>query len=54
MRVLVAWCPDWSVTAGLREAERPADGAGRGPGRHVVEVCNGRPGPRGPPRSAAP
>ncbi|WP_183098795.1 DNA polymerase Y family protein [Nocardioides pelophilus] len=47
MRVLVAWCPDWSVTAGLFElAETRSD---RPPTSHepaavlknnVVEVCN--------------
>ncbi|HCB03199.1 MAG TPA: DNA polymerase [Nocardioides bacterium] len=41
MRVLVVWCPDWSVVAALREAERsplePAAVLAAG----VVEVCNG-------------
>src|SRR4051794_36520160 len=41
MRVLVVWCPDWSVVAALREAERspavPAAVLAAG----VVDVCNG-------------
>lgn len=47
MRVLVAWCPDWSVTAGLFElAETNADGASPSDQpaavltNNVVEVCN--------------
>ena len=46
MRVLVAWCPDWSVTAGLFElAEtgeaRPAtDQPAAVLSNNVVEVCN--------------
>jgi protein ImuB len=41
MRVLVVWCPDWSVVAALREAERsPAEPAAV-LAAGVVEVCNG-------------
>ncbi|MEZ0581275.1 DNA polymerase Y family protein [Nocardioides sp. MH1] len=47
MRVLVAWCPDWSVTAGLFELAEAADSpvrAGDEPAavlsNNVVEVCN--------------
>lgn len=41
MRVLVVWCPDWSVVAALREAERtPAEPAAV-LATGVVEVCNG-------------
>jgi len=41
MRVLVLWCPDWSVVAALREAERsPAEPAAV-LSAGVVEVCNG-------------
>ena len=47
MRVLVAWCPDWSVTAGLFElaetsdAARPAtDQPAAVLSNNVVEVCN--------------
>jgi protein ImuB len=41
MRILVVWCPDWSVVAALREAERsPTDPAAVLAGG-VVEVCNG-------------
>ncbi len=47
MRVLVAWCPDWSVTAGLFEVAENGEGS-RPPsdqpaavlGNNVVEVCN--------------
>jgi protein ImuB len=41
MRILVVWCPDWSVVAALREAERsPAEPAAV-LAAGVVEVCNG-------------
>jgi protein ImuB len=40
MRVLVVWCPDWSVVAALREAERsPAEPAAV-LAAGAVEVCN--------------
>ena len=41
MRVLVVWCPDWSVVAALREAERPATEPAAVLAANVVEVCNG-------------
>ncbi len=41
MRVLVLWCPDWSVVAGLAEAERPPSTPAAVFSGHVVEVCNG-------------
>ena len=41
MRVLVVWCPDWSVVAALREAEQPATVPAAVLGSGVVEVCNG-------------
>ena len=55
MRVLVVWCPDWSVVAALREAERPATEPAAVLAANVVEVCNGpaRDGGR-PARAAAP
>ena len=41
MRVMVVWCPDWSVVAALEEAE----GSLRSPAAvlhaNIVEVCNG-------------
>jgi protein ImuB len=40
MRVLVVWCPDWSVVAALREAERPASEPAAVLAAGVVEVCN--------------
>jgi protein ImuB len=46
MRVLVAWCPDWSVVAGLFELAEAGDGsvASSAPAavlaNNVVEVCN--------------
>jgi protein ImuB len=41
VRVLVVWCPDWSVVAALREVERlPAEPAAV-LAAGVVEVCNG-------------
>ena len=41
MRVLVVWCPDWSVVAALREAEQPATLPAAVLAAGVVEVCNG-------------
>ena len=41
MRVLVVWCPDWSVVAALREAEQPATEPAAVLAAGVVEVCNG-------------
>jgi len=41
MRVLVVWCPDWSVVAALREAERPATEPAAVLAAGMVEVCNG-------------
>ncbi len=47
MRVLVAWCPDWSVTAGLFELAETGDDARPATDQpaavlsnNVVEVCN--------------
>lgn len=50
MRVLVAWCPDWSVTAGLFELAETGDPGSEGRAssnqpaavlsNNVVEVCN--------------
>jgi protein ImuB len=41
MRVLVVWCPDWSVVAALREAERSSAEPAAVLAAGVVEVCNG-------------
>jgi protein ImuB len=41
MRVLVVWCPDWSVVAALREAERSPAQPAAVLASGVVEVCNG-------------
>lgn len=41
MRVLVVWCPDWSVVAALREAERSAAEPAAVISAGLVEVCNG-------------
>jgi protein ImuB len=41
MRVLVVWCPDWSVVAALREAERAPSEPAAVLAAGVVEVCNG-------------
>ncbi|KAA1415988.1 DNA polymerase Y family protein [Nocardioides humilatus] len=47
MRVLVAWCPDWSVTAGMfelaetGEAQHPASQPAAVLANNIVEVCNG-------------
>ncbi len=40
MRVLVVWCPDWSVVAGLAEAGRPAGTPAAVLSANRVEVCN--------------
>ncbi len=47
MRVLVAWCPDWSVTAGLFELAETGESGGPATdlpaavlSNNVVEVCN--------------
>ncbi|QIG43173.1 DNA polymerase Y family protein [Nocardioides anomalus] len=40
MRVLVVWCPDWSVVAALREAERSPQEPAAVLAAGVVEVCN--------------
>ena len=41
MRVLVVWCPDWSVIAALAEAGLPAATPAAVLAAHQVEVCNG-------------
>ena len=41
MRVLVVWCPDWSVVAGLVEAELPAAAPAAVLSANVVQACNG-------------
>ena len=41
MRVLVVWCPDWSVVAALEEAGHPAEAPAAVLAAHRVEVCNG-------------
>ena len=41
MRVLVVWCPDWSVVAALADAERPPSAPAAVLAAGVVEVCNG-------------
>ena len=40
MRVLVVWCPDWSVVAALGEAGLPAAAPAAVLAGHRVEVCN--------------
>ncbi len=40
MRVLVLWCPDWSVVAGLTEAELALTAPAAVLSGHCVEVCN--------------
>lgn len=40
MRVLVVWCPDWSVVAGLADAELSPQLPAAVLARNVVEVCN--------------
>ena len=41
MRVMVVWCPDWSVVAALDEAERSRHSPAAVLSANVVEVCNG-------------
>ena len=41
MRVMVVWCPDWSVVAALDEAERSPRSPAAVLCANVVEVCNG-------------
>ena len=41
MRVMVVWCPDWSVVAALDEAERSPRSPAAVLSANVVEVCNG-------------
>ena len=41
MRVLVVWCPDWSVVAALDEAEQSPRSPAAVLSANVVEVCNG-------------
>jgi protein ImuB len=41
MRVLVVWCPDWSVVAALREAELAPSTPAAVLHAGAVEVCNG-------------
>ncbi len=41
MRVMVVWCPDWSVVAALDEAERSRRSPAAVLCANVVEVCNG-------------
>ena len=40
MRLLVVWCPDWSVVAGLEESGQPGSTPAAVLGAGVVEVCN--------------
>lgn len=40
MRVMVVWCPDWSVVAGLDEAEESPRSPAAVLSANVVEVCN--------------
>lgn len=40
MRLLVLWCPDWSVVAALQEAEQPPGLPAAVLAGGVVEVCN--------------
>ena len=41
MRVMVVWCPDWSVVAALEEADRSLRSPAAVLSANVVEVCNG-------------
>lgn len=41
MRVLVVWCPDWSVVAGLAEAGKAPRTPAAVLSGNIVEVCNG-------------
>ncbi|MBS2938407.1 DNA polymerase Y family protein [Nocardioides sp. J2M5] len=41
MRVMVVWCPDWSVVAALDEAGRSLRAPAAVLAANVVEVCNG-------------
>src|SRR3954452_24037683 len=41
MRVMVVWCPDWSVVAALEEAGSPERSPAAVLHAGVVEVCNG-------------
>lgn len=41
MRVMVVWCPDWSVVAALDEADRSPRSPAAVLAANVVEVCNG-------------
>src|SRR6476619_7919687 len=41
MRVMVVWCPDWSVVAALEEAGAPSRSPAAVLHANVVEVCNG-------------
>src|SRR3712207_2525975 len=41
MRVLVVWCPDWSVVAALEETGLPTTAPAAVLAAHRVEVCNG-------------
>jgi protein ImuB len=40
MRVLVVWCPDWSVVAGLAEVGKPPRTPAAVLSANIVEVCN--------------
>ena len=41
MRVMVVWCPDWSVVAALEDADRSLRSPAAVLAANVVEVCNG-------------
>ena len=41
MRVMVVWCPDWSVDAALEEVSAPPHSPAAVLHANVVEVCNG-------------
>ena len=41
MRVMVVWCPDWSVVAALEEAGESPRSAAAVLSANIVEVCNG-------------
>ena len=41
MRVMVVWCPDWSVVAALEEADRSLRSPAAVMHANLVEVCNG-------------
>src|SRR6476661_5507977 len=41
MRVMVVWCPDWSVVAALEEADRSLRSPAAVLSANLVEVCNG-------------